>query len=124
MYHVLGIEAIVAQFIHEILIDGEVLHLVGIALLQGVDGEEEGRFGELIVMLSVAEMADGGDGEGEEDLAVGGPLVEAVDEMAPLVDDLLDGEAAACEVAGGETVTVGDHFPFPLIDPGGTPGDE
>ncbi len=63
MDEVVGVEAIIAQIVHEELIDREILHAVGIAALEFINGEEEGGFRELIAMKGVLDVADRTDGK-------------------------------------------------------------
>ena len=93
-------------------------------LAEGVDGEEEGGFAELVAMGAVLPVADGA--HGEEDGEVGVALAEGVDEGLVAGDDVVDGEAEAVEVGGGEFVAVGDDGAGGevFVDPGGAPRDD
>ena len=63
MNEVVGVETVVTEFVENNLVSGEVGHLFGELLLQAVDSHEQHRFAELVLMHSVALMADRADGE-------------------------------------------------------------
>lgn len=97
---------------------------VGALLAEGVDGEEEGGFAELVAMGTVFPVADGA--HGEENGEVGVVFAEGVDEGLVAGDDVVDGEAETVKVGGGEFVAVGDDGAGGevFVDPGGTPRDD
>ena len=64
MDEVVGVEAIITEIVHEELVDWEILHAVRVEVLELVDGEEEGGFGELIAVEGVFDVADRAHGEG------------------------------------------------------------
>ena len=121
--HVVGVVAVVAEFVEDDLVGGEVVD-VGEALAQGVDGEEKSGLAELVAVGAVLPVADGADGE--EYLEGGVGLQEFVKKVGVVGDDVLDGEAVALEFPGGNLVAVGDDDAAAdvAVDPGGTPGDD
>ena len=93
-------------------------------LAQGVDGEEEGGFAELVAVGAIFPVANRT--HGKEDGEVGVAFAKRSDEGLIAGDDVVDGEAETVEVGGGEFVAVGDDGAGGqvFVDPGGAPRDD
>ena len=118
MNEVVGVETVVTEFVEDNLVSGEVGHLLRELLLQAVDSHEQHRFAELVLMHSVALMADRADGE--HPVFVG----HRADERSPSGKNLFHAEPFACELAFREFVAVGYNLIVAVIDVGCSKSDE
>ena len=80
MAHVVGIEAVVSEFVEQDFVGREVVETVRVKGDESVDGEMQGGFAEGVLSESVAEVADGTDGE--EALQGGASAEQFVEEGA------------------------------------------
>ena len=100
---VVGVEAVVAEFVQQDLVRREILCAKGIAVQHLLKGQVQGRFGQGVGVGAFAEVPDGGDGE--EELLVGVRRHEAVQQRRAGVH----GQEFVREFAGGPLEAVGHH---------------
>ena len=115
---IVGVEAVVPQFVDYYLVGGEVRHLLWEVLLQLFDSHEQHGFAELVLMHAVALVADGTDGEHPVFVPI------AAYDRSPCSHYLFDRQPPACELGFGELVAVRYDCPVAVIDIGCAEGDE
>lgn len=107
---VIGIETVVTQLVQHNLVGGEITHQPGVIPLQLFDSQEQHRLAELVLMQTVALVADRADSEH--------PVLvrHSADERTPGCDYLLNSQPLACELAFGQFVAVGYNLSVSVID--------
>ena len=89
-----------------------------------VDGEEEGRFAELVGMCAIAQVTYGTDCE--DDTNVWKRCVEVVDEGCPIGENIVHRKTLSNEAGGEFVVTVTNHHTGvgKAVNPGSAESDE
>lgn len=106
MEHVLGVEAVVAQFVHHELVGRKVGRPQLAA--QPVGSEQERRLGQLALVVAILAVADGTDGD--DDLHVGAAATQRVDSLGKIVDALVYGQYFFLKQVGGPLLAVVNNY--------------
>ena len=123
MQHILGIKAVIAQFVEQYLISGEVGHLrPGVANL--FHGQQKCGLGYLVFVKSIFRISVWTYGEGDAQMWI--PAEQFVRHGQECVCTFLHGKRTFCKYICGHLVTVGHHA-IVLLEPiadVGSQGDE